>query len=179
MLNWILMPALALALAASPLWAGQVMVGVGVFTLVEDGVDLQLSYRPERSHFMYGYKYTRWTDRFDDPFTGRGLTKTTSTLTGPTVSYLFRPEWRGTAYLGVSLLRWSKTERSLITGEAGSDSTTAPFFGGGFTGRMGEYFYYNVGLFLSPGAKLSTKTSVSSEEDSGGFDVQLHLGMAF
>jgi hypothetical protein len=175
----ILMPALFLALAASPLRADGLRLGVGPFTLLEDGSDFQLSFRPEQSRFAFGYRYVRWTEKSEDPFTGRGLTKSTSTKAGPFASYLFRPEWRGTAYVGVSLLRWSRTERSLITGEAGSDSTIAPFFGGGFTGRMGEYFYYNVGLFLSPGAKLVTRTSVSSEEDTGAFDIQLHLGIAF
>ena len=65
-------------------------------------------------------------------------------------------------------------------GEVGTGSTTAPFFGGGYTGSIGRAsFYYNAGLFISPGAKVNTSTSVSSEEDSGGFDVQLQLGVAF
>jgi len=178
MRSWLV--ALALALAAAPLRAGEFRVGVGVFTFAEDGADLLVSYRPEGSRFAWGYRYVRWTDTFEDPFTGNKLTKTTSTLDGPVLNYLFRPEARGTWYLGVSVLRWSKAERSLITGEVGTGSTTAPFFGGGYTGSIGRSsFYYNAGLFISPGAKVNTSTSVSSEEDSGGFDVQLQLGVAF
>jgi hypothetical protein len=34
-------------------------------------------------------------------------------------------------------------------------------------------------MFLGPGAKLQTNTGVSSEESSGGFDIQLHIGASF
>lgn len=180
MRKWIITTALVLGLAASPLRAGQFTIGVGVFTLVEDGADLQLSYRPEQSHFAWGYRYLRWTDTFEDPFTGRKLTKTTTTMAGPAATYLFSPEAPRSWYLGVSVLRWSKAERSLVTGEIGTGSTTAPFFGGGYSGSIGTSpFHYNLGLFVSPGAKVNTSTSVSSEEDSGAFDVQLQLGIAF
>ena len=170
---------LILMMASSPLHAAQFKVGIGIFTLAENGADIQIDYRPEQSQWQYGYKYTRWTDTFHDPFTGRALTKTTETMTGPNASYLFSPESPGTWYLGVELLRWSSTEVSLITGEAGSDSTTAPFFGGGYMASLGKPFYYNLGFFLSPGAKLTTRTSVSSEESSGGFDIRIQLGIAF
>lgn len=181
MLMWkkVLIPALAAALQASPLQAGQFMMGIGPFTFAEDGLDLQVSYRPDQSHWQYGYRYVRWTDTFEDPFTGRSLTKTTETITGPLVNYLFTPEARWTWYVGASVYRWSIKDKSLITGEIGSDSTIAPYFGGGFMGLMGKSFYYNAGILLSPTAKLSTSTSVSSEENSGGFDIQIHLGITF
>ena len=171
--------ALVLALAGSPLRAGELRAGAGLFFLAEDGVDLFLSYRPEHSRFTWGYRYVRWTDRFNDPFTGRKLTTTTSTLSGPVATFLFSPESRHHAYLGLSVLRWSKAERSVVTGEVGTGSTTALFFGGGYTGAIGRSFFYNGGFFVSSGAKVSTSTSVSSEEDSGGFDIQLQLGFAF
>lgn len=42
----------------------------------------------------------------------------------------------------------------------------ALFIGGGFTGSI-DWFHYNAGFFLAPGAKLRTSTSVSSEDQSG------------
>ena len=175
----ILIPALAAALQVSPLEAGQIVSGVGPFTFAEDGLDLQLGYLPDQSHWLYGYRYIRWTTTDKDPFTGRSLTKTTDTMTGPLVNYLFRPQARfGTGYVGASLLRLSRKERSLITGEVGTDSTTALFIGGGFMGWVNS-FYYNAGIFLAPGVKLHTSTSVSSEDQSGAFDIQLQVGIRF
>ncbi len=156
-----------------------VYIGVGPFILGEDGADFQVSFRPDRSHWLFGYRYIRWTDRFEDPFTSRGLTKTTETKSGPLVCYLFNIEKRGSFYLGVSLLQWSRTEKSLVTGASDSASVTALFWGGGYMGRLGSFGYYNAGIFLSPGTQLNTNTGVSSEETSGGFDLQAHLGLAF
>jgi hypothetical protein len=175
----ILVPALtAAALQTSPLHAGQVMMGVGLGFFAEDGLDLQVSYLPSQSHWLYAYRYFRGTNTFNDPFTDRALTKTTDTMSGPLVNYLFRPQARGTAYVGASLLSLSRKERSLITGEVGTDSTTALFIGGGFMGSI-DWFHYNAGFFLAPGVKLRTSTSVSSEDQSGAFDIQLQVGIRF
>jgi hypothetical protein len=170
--------ALALTLASTPLQGGELRAGAGLFFLAEDGVDLLVSYRPEHSRFEWGYRYVRWTDQFNDPFTGRKLTTTTSTLTGPVATFFFSPESRHHAYLGLSVLRWSKSEHSLVTDEVGTGSTTALFFGGGYTGAIGKSLFYNAGFFIAPGAKVTTSTSVSSEEDSGGFDIRLQIGLA-
>jgi hypothetical protein len=166
-------------LLASPAQAAEFRIGIGAFLLAPNGADFQISIRPDQSHWMYGYRFVRWTDTFEDPFTGRGLTESTETKTGPLVSYLFNIEKDSTFYLGASLLQWSRTEKSLMTGESDTASTTALFWGGGFTGRLGSLVYYNVGIFLSPGTSLSTRTSVSSEDDSGAFDVQAQLGISF
>lgn len=174
-----LVPSLLLSMGMSPLGAQEFRAGVGVFTFADQGLDLQVDVRPRQSRWQAGIKVVRWTDTFKDPFTGRSLTKTAESKVGPFVNYLFHPESRFTWYLGGSVLRWSKRETSLITGEVGRADTTAPFFGGGFTGPMGRHFYYNLGIFLGPGARLSTQTSVSSEQDSGGFDIQIQVGVKF
>jgi hypothetical protein len=157
----------------------EVRLGLGIFFVAPDGVDLTVSFIPPDSHWQFGYRYVRWTDTFDDPYTGRGLTRTTEDMQGPFVNYLFHPEENGTWYLGVSLLRWSRTEVSLVTDASSSDSVVAPFYGGGYTGHMGRHAYYNAGIFLSPGTELKTNTGVSSEESSGGFDIQLQIGIVF
>lgn len=157
----------------------ELRVGLGIFFVAPDGVDLFASYRPAGSRWQFGYRYVRWTDSFDDPFTGNALTETTDTMQGPQVNYLFTPEDTTSWYLGLSVLRWSRTEVSLMTGASDSDSVVAPFFGGGWTAHLGKLAYFNIGMFLSPGAELKTNTGVSSEEQSGGFDIQLQLGVVF
>ena len=178
MTTWIVLPLFALLLA-SPAQAAEFRIGIGAFILAQNGADFQFSIRPDQSHWMYGYRFIRWTDTFEDPYTGRGLTESTETKTGPLVCYLFNIENDGTFYLGASLLQWSRTEKSTVTGESDSASTTALFWGGGYTARLGSLVYYNIGIFISPGTSLSTHTSVSSEDDSGAFDIQAQLGIFF
>ncbi|MDH2917009.1 MAG: hypothetical protein PXX77_09060 [Gallionella sp.] len=155
-------------------------VGAGVFTLAKDGADFQVALRLPRSPYQIGYRYVRWTDVFHDPFTGRALTETTQSMEGPFLNYLFQPEAARSFYAGISLLNWSRTEQALlITTPSGSASTTDLYFGGGYTGSIGDFGYFNLGMYLSPTAKLNTQTAVSSEESSGGFDTQIQIGLAF
>lgn len=154
-------------------------VGAGVFLLADQGQDFQVSFRPASSHWQLGYRHVQWRDHFNDPFTGRRLTETTERRTGPFVDYLFSPQSPGSWYLGGAVFRWSKREKSLVTGEVDQVATTAPFIGGGYTHTLGPHAYFNLGLFLSPGTRLSTRTSVSSEDDSGAFDIQIQLGARF
>lgn len=157
----------------------EVSLGVGVLTFALGGSDVQVNVRGAGSHWLYGFKFVQSENTFRDPFTERKLTKTRETMVGPTLTYVFRPDRGFSWMLGGSLSRWTKREESLLTGEVGRDSTTAAFIGGGFTGVMGPHFYYRLGIFLAPGAHLKTSTSVSSEEDSGGIDAVLHLGIRF
>ena len=73
--------------------------------------------------------------------------------------------------------RFSRSDSSSPWVAGGKDETTAPFFGGGYSGRLGSAFFYNLGLLLSP-AKLSTQTADSAEESTGA-DIQVQLGLAF
>ena len=174
-----LVPLAALVLGPPSLRAQEFRLGLGVFTVAKNGLDLQADIRPKASHWQAGFKYVHWKDTSKDPFTGRVLTETTQTRVGPFVNYLFHPEASGTWYLGGSVLRWSKEELALLTNEVGRASTTSPYVGGGYTGTLGRHFYYNLGLTLSPGARLNTQTSVSSEQDSGAFDIQAQVGLRF
>lgn len=171
--------ALLILLSAS-LHAGEFRVATGAGMLATNGAEFQVGYRPGGdSHWVYAIQYTRWAEDFDDPFTGNPITRTTHKRIGPQVSYLFHPERRHHWYVGVSVLQWSKAEHSLVTGETGTDKKTSPYFGGGYTGTLGKWFYYNAGVFLSPGVHMKTETSVSSEEDSGAIDGQLQIGLRF
>jgi hypothetical protein len=167
-------PALACALAAPAAQAGEIGAAIGVFTF-SDGLDLQVNYRPERSPWQLGYRFVRSTEGFE--FAGRNLTETTTTLTGPLVNYLFRPEGRGSWYVGVALLHWTQEEKSVRTGTRDKASTFAPFFGGGYRRRLSGSLYYNVGIYLSP-AELATQTADSTEESTGA-DIQVQLGILF
>jgi len=172
----IVIPLLILLLSVTPAHADEFRMGLGIFNLV-GGPDLQMSFRPNQSHWQFGFRHNRWVEEFEDPFTGRGFTENTTTMTGPIVCYLFNIEARKTYYLGVSMLQWSITEKSLRTGESDTDSVTAPFYGGGYTGRLGNSTYFNLGAFLSS-AELKVETSVSGTETTGA-DLQLQLGIVF
>lgn len=179
MRKWIMLQAWALILLASPVSAQEFRIGVGAFVFVEDGVDLQFSYRPQDSHWQYGYRYVSYTYFRYSPFSDRILTRSTETKTGPIVNYLFRPELNDSWYLGVTWLNWSRKETSLFTLETDNQSTGSLYFGGGYMSSLGKSFYWNTGIFLSPGAKLKTQTSVSSETSSGSVDIQIQLGYKF
>jgi hypothetical protein len=165
------------AAAPRPPHPAEFRLGFGIFFVA--GVDLWAGFIPKNSRWQFGWRYVRWNDQFEDPYTGRGLTDTTETMQGLQVNYLFRPEKRGTWYLGASALRWSRTETSDVTGVSDSASVVAPFLGGGYTRRLGRHAYCNGGIFLSPGTTLETDTGVSSDEASGGFDIQIQLGVTF
>lgn len=177
--KWFVMPVFVITLQVLPVQAGEnrVGVGLGIFTLA-GYQDFQIIYHPDHSHWLYGYRYISGTERFEDPWTGNPLTDTTDTKSGPMVFYLFNNEADKTFYLGASLFKWSLTDTSLVTGESDTDSTVAPFFGGGYFGWLGTQGYYNIGVFLGLGAKLTTQTSVSTEEDEG-VDLQMQIGIAF
>jgi hypothetical protein len=151
-------------------------LGVGIFFI--SGVDLWAGFLPKNSRWQFGYRYVRWTDTFEDPYTGRELTDTTEAMQGLQVNYLFRPEKRGSWYLGASVLQWSRTESASANSASDTASVVAPFFGGGYTRRLGTHFYFNGAIFLSPGTTLETDTGASSEESSGGFDIQLQMGVS-
>jgi len=170
---------LLLSLGAVTLWSGDTRLGVGVFTFANQGMDLQASFRPTGSAWTFGFRHVQWMDTFHDPFTGRALSETTETRTGPVVTYLFRPEARGSWYLGGAVYRWAKAEKSLAYGDTSRVSTTAPLVGGGYTRAFGSHFFWNTGIFLGPGKTLKTQTSTGSEEDSGVFDIQVQAGLRF
>lgn len=155
----------------------EVRLGVGVFVFA--GLDFWAGYLPKESGWQFGYRFVRWTDSFEDPYTGNELTETTETLQGGQVNYLFRPEKRGTWYVGASLMQWSKTEYATMNGVSDTTGVFAPFLGGGYTRHLGTHAYWNTAMFLAPWADLSTDTGVSSEDSSGGFDIQIQLGASF
>jgi hypothetical protein len=166
-------------IARSPPSAKQFQAGVGIGVIAGDA-DFQVNYRPLQTHYQFGYKYTRWTNDFQDPFTGTYLTNTRESLTGPIFNYLFHPESKGSFYLGISLLRWSRTETALaISAPSDTQSTTNLYFGGGYTSGLGNSGYYNLGIYISPTAQLNTQTAISSEQSNGNIDGQLQIGMAF
>jgi hypothetical protein len=169
---------LALAQGVAPAQV-EVTLTLGVFNLASGGADVEVQVRRPGGRWLLGARFAQWVDTAHDPFTGRALTKTRETRSGATLDYLFQPERRFSWTVGASVLRWTKAETSLYTGEVGRDATTALFLGGGCRGLLGRHFTYQLGLYLAPGAGVHTHTSVSSEEDSGGFDVRAGLGFRF
>ena len=166
-------------LGSTFLFAGDVRIGVGVFSLAPEGTDLQLSYQLDQGPWTVGFRHVQWLDTSHDPFTGRALSETTETRTGALVTYLFRPRGPGSWYVGGAVFQWRKAEKSLVYGDVSHASTTAPLLGGGYTRTFGAWFYWNTGLFLGPGKSLHTKTRTGSEDDSGVFDIQVQVGVRF
>ena len=168
-----------MTLQALPTHANESRVGLGLGILTLAGYqDFQIIYQPEKSHWLFGFRHLRGTEKWRDPYGGTVDVKTTNTKTGPTAFYLFKNETDRTFYLGASLLKWSLTLTDSRAGESDTDSTVAPFFGGGYFGWLGAQGYFNIGGLASLGGNLSTQTSLSSEE-AAGIDVQLHLGIVF
>ena len=164
-------------LLASPANAMETRVALGVFTL-DGGTDLQLNFRTDQSHWMFGLRHLNYVEEFDDPFTGHVMDKTDVTMTGPIVTYLIDIDSNATWYLGASILSWSKKLREEgVGGQSDEGSTTAPFFGGGYMGKFGGAGYYNVGLFFS-GAELTLETEYTFSEQTG-IDLQAQLGFMF
>lgn len=163
-----------LTLASASVQAGETRLAVGALTFAP-GLDLHLTWRAEESHWQFGLRAVRYSDEFQ--FYGVSLTETTTTMAGPTLNYLFTPHSHASWYLGASLLYWEQREKSLRTGTSGEDSAVAPFFGAGYTGRLGRTGFYNMGLFVSP-VELTTQTADSLTTGNGA-DVQLQLGIAF
>ena len=164
--------------------AAEFDVAVGIFVLADQGADIQMNFRAEQSHWLYSLRYMQYEDTFVDPYSGNEHSKTKDSLLGPGVSYLFRNEARHSAYIGISLLKWTRTETPvLVTGPPNMTAMTAsswdPYFGGGYRGRFASHGYYNAGIFLAPSAKMNTQTAISSEEQSGNFDIQLQIGLAW
>jgi len=168
--------ALLLATAAPALHAAEWRLGAGVFMLSEDGIDVHVSVRPEESRWQFGVRALRYTDVWET-CTGITVSKTTTTEVGPQLNYLFSPASARSWYVGLSVMNWTQDETSARTGTRSRQHTTAPFFGGGYSGRMGSFGYYNFGAFFSP-AKLSTQTADTAEETTGA-DMQLQVGFAF
>lgn len=168
--------ALALALASPYSQAGETRLAVGALTFAPGlGLDLHVTHRADESPWQFGLRAVRWSDEFQ--FAGTSLTETTTTMIGPTLNYLFTPRAQASWYVGTSLLYWEQREKSLRTGTSGKDSAVAPFFGAGYTRRLGTSGFYNVGLFVSP-VELSTQTADSSQTGNGA-DVQLQFGIGF
>jgi hypothetical protein len=164
--------ALVLTLASASVHAGETRLAVGALTFAP-GLDLHLTWRAEESRWQLGLRAVRYSDEFQ--FYGESLT--TTTMAGPTLNFLFTPHSHASRYLGASLLYWEQREKSLRTGTSGEDSAVAPFFGAGYTGRLGRTGFYNMGLFVSP-VELTTQTADSLTTGNGA-DVQLQLGIAF
>jgi hypothetical protein len=168
--------ALAFSTATAVVHAAEWRIAAGIFMLSEDGIDVHVSVRPEQSRWQLGVRALRYTEEWETT-SGTSVSKTTTTKAGPQINYLFSPHERGSWYLGVSVMKWIQEEKSSRTGTRGRDQTTAPFFGGGYSGRIAGFGYYNLGLFFSP-ASLSTQTADTAEETTGA-DVQVQFGLAF
>lgn len=173
----ILVAAFLLLVCILPARGAEYVLGAGA---VGRGIGARFYVHLDESPWRFGWEYGRApAHTSDDPFTGRPLTREVESSTGPFFQYQLKPSARRGWYLGASLLRWSRKETSLTQGDSSTASTTDLYFGGGYLVRLGGHVLFNAGMLIAPGARLTTKTSTSSTEDSGAFDLQFTVDVAF
>lgn len=163
------------AQASSNSSSSETGIEIGILTFL--GVDVQVYHRPIGSSLQFGYKYLKTTEVFG--FSGTDIDETTTTKTGPFVRYLLNPNQDSTLYLGISLLKHTESVKCLLIVDQDEASDTSPYFGGGMMGWRNKSIYYNIGLYVSPTASLSTQTSCGSTESEALFDVNFNLGLVF
>lgn len=174
-----MIPLLMTALAALPVQAGEISLGIGPLLLSESGADFHITFRADASPWEFGYRYARYSESTDDPFFGGTLTESTTTMQGPTLFYLLKPEAKGTWFVGAAVLKAERVERALLVNEEAHASKNAFFFGGGYLGQWGQNGFFRLAMLASPGTKLNTKTSASSTEESGLADIYAQIGLRF
>jgi len=157
---------------------GKAGIGIGALTL-GGYVDFEYFYKPDQSRWMYGFKHASGTETFDDPYTGNSLTDEDDSKTGFMALYLLDKDAESTFYAGAELLHWSLTLTSLYTGESATDSTTTPFFGGGYFKWVDDKYFYDVGIMISLGKQLKVATSDGNSTETTGLDVHAHVGLVF
>jgi len=163
--------------------AGELQVGISPVNFIFSTTpSLHVNYRLSQSHFQAGYKYERWSVGIMNIVTHEKITNITHSRHGPSLNYLLEPEADSTYFAGVELLKWTAQEHAVGSGggSAGASSSDL-YFGGGITGHVGGNFYYNLGLFLSPTAELTTPDmkKTSGTTSAGSFDLQLQIGLYF
>ena len=154
---------------------GEIVIEVGVFIFL--GSDFQVSYRPEDSPWMYGYRYLKTEDDFFDEaafgLPGNDSDREIISKSGPFVRYLINPESRETYYLSGALFK--STQRLECDSVTSEDSASSLYFGGGLMGWWNQAISYNVGILMAPGEDLITNTGTCASESEGGFDLSLSL----
>ena len=59
------------------------------------------------------------------------------------------------------------------------NAPTVAIIGGGYAGSFGGIGRFNLGLYVSPFAKLETGATARIDEDEIGVDLVLQLGLGF
>ncbi len=178
---WNTLLPLALCLLPAAAAAGEFQAGIGYVPLITSTPDLHINYRPSQSHFQFGYKYQQWTEEYVDSITRLPMTRSMHTRSGPTLAYLAEIDTDASIYYGIELLHWAVRETPLATGGGSATASSNDlYFGAGRTGHFGDGWYYNLGLFVSPTADLSSPSRRKSNgTSSGSFDMNLQLGLFF
>jgi len=166
-------------LFSSGVRAGKIGGGIGILTL-GGYEDLLVFYTPDKSHWILGYRHNSGTERFDDPWSGEGITDTTETMKGPIVYYLFSNQKPHSLYVAAAYYDWTLTEESLWSASSDTDSAMELFLGFGYFGWINDHIFYNAGLLLSTGTELKAEEEMYGNSTEGdGFDLQLMMGIAF
>lgn len=156
-----------------------VNLGIGVLTLI--GLDLRLLMRKGHSPLAVGVRYLNIKDDFVNE-SAAGLPNNASDKlytqrAGLEVNYLFRPQSNHSFYVSGGL--FVTTETLKCDTESDSESSAAPFVGGGYQGHWLKGFGYQLGLLFSPFSSTNLKTTNCESQESGDFDVNASLVFSF
>ena len=126
--------------------AAEFHLELSVFSLFGEP-DFQLAYRPQKSRWIFGYRYMRLEGDFD--LFGMPADEDIRTLQGPNIRYLFGDDRGSNFYAEAGLYRFSYELICKI--EPGSDrsSRTQINLGGGILFNLSESLKINLGVTVS------------------------------
>lgn len=156
-------------------------VGLELGALIILGADFRVYYRKLDSPWLYGVRFLNIEDDFINEsaagLPGSDSDREYTRRTGFYASYLLDHNSDESFYFSGAL--YNTKLKIKCGGESNSDSTTTPYFGGGFQGRWENNIRYNIGLLLAPFANLETSTTLCSSESSGDLDLDASLILEF
>jgi hypothetical protein len=162
--------------------ADKAEMGIEIGALVFLGPDLRLFYRKSGSPWLFGVRYLDIDDDFVNEsavgLPGDESDRQYTKRSGVYVDYLVsdQPD-TGSFYASGALYKTTITIECNSVSD--SDSATSLYIGGGYRGRFGENFGYNIGMLLSPFVNLEQTTPYCSQTNSGDFDLNVSLTIKF
>lgn len=164
-------PAVSTAILVVTLLTSSVVVSSGEFRtgigtgLLYGTVDFTITYRPENSHWAFGFAHL-YNESGDDNIWD---STDEERYSGPLVKYLIEPEEKGSFYASAGYFKFELEHHVSETGETDSASTSSLFLGAGYTSRFGnkQNYFYDIGFMFNTGDELFVETSVTSVETTG------------
>ena len=162
--------------------ADKAEMGIEIGALVFLGPDFRLFYRKSGSPWLFGIRYLDIDDDFvNESFVGLPSDESDRQYTkrsGVYVDYLVSDQPNtGSFYASGALYKTTITIECNSVSD--SDSATSLYIGGGYRGRFGDNFGYNIGVTFSPFVSFEETTPYCSQTSDGDFDLNVDLIIKF